>query len=60
MGISFKEKVNNVPGYAWNRPIWVCSFDEDGKLWFYGAWDEEDFDTAEEAARFISGIVITK
>lgn len=58
--IGIKGRVNNVPSYAWDNPIWVCSFDDDGKIWFYGAWKTEMLDTALGVAKQIHGIVITK
>ena len=35
--------VSNVPEYAIDKEIWVCTFDPDSKeFWFYGAWDSID------------------
>ena len=52
-----KVKVNNVPEYANNFPIWVCKYSEDDhKLWFWGAWENEE--VAEKVARQIDGVVV--
>ncbi len=49
-------EVHNVPDYATKKPYWVCSIDEQRRLWFYGAWNDED--SANHIAEIISGCVV--
>ena len=56
---SIKPRVKNVPNYAWEKPVWVVRFCEDGNFWFYGAWDSKDMKKAAEVALEVSGIVIS-
>lgn len=49
-------EVHNVPDYATKKPYWVCSIDEQRRLWFYGAWNERE--SADHIAEIISGCVV--